>query len=137
MMADLSSSHSFSMSLNASGSCLNLDDILDANCFLTSLSFKASYLIRQVTGILLNYLIGQGFENCKKHTTSRRSVDNSASRFNRASNLSENKSNKTAQKSFEHFWSILGWYTVHSCEPLCSGKNIYDAEYFATTTELQ
>ena len=31
MIADLNSSHSFSMSLDTSGSCLNLDDILDAN----------------------------------------------------------------------------------------------------------
>ena len=45
MIADLNSSHSFSMSSDTSGSCLNLDDILDANCFLT-LSFKASHLIR-------------------------------------------------------------------------------------------
>ena len=46
MIADLNSSHSFSMSSDTSGSCLNLDDILDANCFLTSLSSKASHLIR-------------------------------------------------------------------------------------------
>ena len=46
MIADLNSSHSLSTSSDASESCLNLDDILDANCFLISLSSKASHLIR-------------------------------------------------------------------------------------------
>ena len=45
IIADLNSSHSFSMSSDTSGSCLNLNDILDANCFLTSLSSKAYHLI--------------------------------------------------------------------------------------------
>ena len=43
-IANLHSSHSFSISSDASGSCLNLDDILDANCFLPSLFSKASHL---------------------------------------------------------------------------------------------
>ena len=46
MIADLKSSHSLSMFSDTSGSCLNLDDMLDANCFLTSLFSKASHLIR-------------------------------------------------------------------------------------------
>ena len=41
LIADLNSSHSLSMSLDTSESCLNLGDILDANCFLTSLSSKS------------------------------------------------------------------------------------------------
>ena len=69
MIADLKSSHSLSMFSDTSGSCLNLDDMLDANCFLTSLSSKASHLIRQVTDDLLDLLFGQGFESRKEHTT--------------------------------------------------------------------
>ena len=46
MIVDLSSSQSFSMSSDETGSCLNLDDILDENSFLISLSSKASHLIR-------------------------------------------------------------------------------------------
>ena len=46
MIVDLNSSHYFSTSSDTSGSWLNLGDILDANCFLTSLSSKASRLIR-------------------------------------------------------------------------------------------
>ena len=69
MMADLKSSHSFSMSSNTSGSCLNFDDVLDANYFFTSLSSKASHLIRQVTKNLLDLLFGQGFEIRKERTT--------------------------------------------------------------------
>ena len=45
MITDLNGSHSFLMSSDASGSCLNLDDMLDAHCLLTSLSSKASHLI--------------------------------------------------------------------------------------------
>ena len=45
MIADLTSNYSFWMFTDASGSCLNLDDIVKANCFRTFLSSKASSLI--------------------------------------------------------------------------------------------
>ena len=45
MIADLNSRHSFTLSSDALGSCLNLVDILDTNCFLTSLSSNAFHLI--------------------------------------------------------------------------------------------
>ena len=41
--------HSISMSSETSGSSRNFADILDANCFLTSLSSKVSHLILYVT----------------------------------------------------------------------------------------
>ena len=59
MIADLSSSHSFSMSSDTSGCCLNLEYILDANCFPTSLSSKASHLIQEVTDDLLDFLLAK------------------------------------------------------------------------------
>ena len=40
-VTDLTSSYSFCMSSDVSWSCLNLDDIRNANCFLTSLSSKS------------------------------------------------------------------------------------------------
>jgi len=45
MIADLNNAHSISMSSDSSRSCLNFAVILDSNCFLTSLSFNASYFI--------------------------------------------------------------------------------------------
>ena len=69
MIADLQSSHSFSMSSDALESCLNLNDILDANCIFTSSSSKAFLLIMYVTDDLLDFLFGQGFESRKEHTT--------------------------------------------------------------------
>ena len=50
--ADLNSNHTFSMPSDTSGRCLNLDDVLNANRLLTSLSSNASHLIRQVTNDL-------------------------------------------------------------------------------------
>ena len=44
MIADLNCSHSLLMSSVDSRSCLNLDGMLDAICFLTSLFSEASYL---------------------------------------------------------------------------------------------
>ena len=46
IIADLNSSHSFSTSSDALVSCLNLDDLLDANCFLAFSSSKAFHSIR-------------------------------------------------------------------------------------------
>ena len=69
MIADLNSSHSFLMSLDISGGYLNLDDILDTNCFLTSLSSKASHLFWEVTDNLFDFLFGQGLESREEHTT--------------------------------------------------------------------
>ena len=57
------------MSLDPSEDCLNVDDILDANCLGTSLSSKASHFIRQVTNDLLDFLFGHGFKIRKEHTT--------------------------------------------------------------------
>ena len=122
MIADLNSSHFFSMSSDTSGSCLNLDDMLDANCFLTSLSSKASHLIREVTDDLLDLLFGQGFKSLKEHTTRWWSVDNSAPRFTRTSSTSENKSNETMQKSIKDFWFMLVRCHVYLWTSLCWRK---------------
>ena len=45
MVADLNNDHSISMSSETSGSSRNFADMLDANCFLSSLSSKVSHLI--------------------------------------------------------------------------------------------
>ena len=58
MIADLNSSHFFSMSSDTLGSFLNLDDVLDANCFLTSLSTNE---------ILSNGRFGREFHVTIKH----------------------------------------------------------------------
>ena len=59
VIADLNSSHSYSMSSDATGSCMNLDNRQDANCFLTSLYSKVSHLIRKD---LLDFMFGQGLK---------------------------------------------------------------------------
>ena len=97
MIADLNRSHSFLMSSDTSGSCLNLDDILDANWSLTSLSSKAFHLIPVSHNRPVGFLFGQGFESRKEHTTTYWSVDNSAPRFTWTFSTSETKCDELRQ----------------------------------------
>ena len=69
MIADLNSSHSFSMSFNASGSCLNLDDILNANYFayffvFQSLPFDPRSHVQSVA-----FRVWRSFKSRKEHIT--------------------------------------------------------------------
>ena len=55
------------MSSDTSENCLNLNDILDANCFLTSLFSIASHLILEVTERFPTWPNHQSFESCLDH----------------------------------------------------------------------
>ena len=83
IIADLNSSHSVWMFSDASGSCLNSDDVTGCKLFpyffvLQSQPFDPVSHKRPV-----GFVFGQGFESRKEHSTIWWSVDNSAPRFTR------------------------------------------------------
>ena len=79
--------------------------MLNADCFLTSLSARVSHLILEVTLKLpvRDFLFAQGFEIRKEQITRWWTVDKSAPRFTQTPNSSESKSDETMQSLSKTF----------------------------------
>ena len=122
MIADLNSSHSFSMSMD------NIRKLSEVRWYTGCKLFPYFFVLQSLPIDSVSHRWPVGFPVWPKLWKSQGTLYQMmiswqfSTLLHWTSSTSENKSDETMQKSIKDFWSILGWYHVYLWTSLCWKK---------------